>query len=64
MVISFEGAAARIGKSDLKNYAGTLSAGFTTLLEYRKTTLCHLAFLVVTFSLDVQDGQSVHASVV
>ncbi len=58
-------AAARIGKSDLKNYAGTLFAGFTTLPEIPQNDVAaQFGIPGGDVSLDVQDGQSVHAALV
>src|SRR5947207_1854797 len=58
-------AAARIGKSSVKSYAGTLFAGFTTLPEIpQNDVVAQFGIPRGDFSLDVQDGQSVHAAFV
>ena len=58
-------AAARIGKSDFKSYAGTLFAGFTTLPEIpQDDVVAQFGIPRGDVSLDVQDGQSVHAALV
>ena len=58
-------AAARIGKSDFKNYAGTLFAGFTTLPEIPQDDVAAQSGIPGgDVSLDVQDGQSIHAALV
>ena len=58
-------AAARVGQSDFKSYAGTLFAGFTTLPEIpQNDVVAQFGIPRGDFSLDVQDGQSVHAAFV
>jgi nucleotide-binding universal stress UspA family protein len=58
-------AAARIGKSDFKGYAGTLFASFTTLPEIpQDDVVAQFGIPGGDVSLDVQDGQSVHATFV
>src|SRR5712692_8593931 len=58
-------AAARIGKSDFKNYAGTLFAGFKTLPEVPQNDVVdQFGIPRGDVSLDVQDRQPVHASTV
>src|SRR5256885_13842745 len=57
--------AARIGKSDLKGDTGTLLAGFTTLPEIPQDhVVAQFGIPGGDVSLDVQDGQSVHAALV
>jgi hypothetical protein len=58
-------AAARIGKSDFKNYAGTLFAGSSTLPEIPQDDVVgQFGFPCGDLSLDVQNRQSVHAALV
>src|SRR5258708_5032970 len=62
---SFAEAAARIGQSDFKNYAGTLFAGFKTLPEIPQNDVAVESGIPSgDVSLDVQDGQSIYASLV
>ena len=58
-------AAARIGKSDFKGYAGTIFADFTILPEISQNDV--VAQSGIPFgdvSLNVQDGQSIYAALV
>ncbi len=58
-------AAARIGKSDFKNYAGTLFAGFTTVLEVPQDDVASQFGLPRgDVSFDIQNGQSIYAALV
>ncbi len=58
-------AAARIGKSDFKNYTGTLFAGLTTLPEIpQDDSVAQFGIPGGDVSLDVQNRQSVHAAFV
>src|SRR5207237_8141627 len=55
--------AAGIGKSDFKSYAGTLFAGPTTLPEIpQDDVVAQFGLPGGDVSLDIQDGQSVHAA--
>src|SRR5207302_10980735 len=58
-------AAARIGKSDFKSYASTLFARLTTLPQIpQDDVVAQFGLPRGDVSLDIQDGQSVHAAAV
>src|SRR5207244_5436861 len=58
-------AAARIGKSDFKSYAGSLFAGFTTLPKIpQDDVLTQFGIPRGDVSLNVQNRQSVYAALV
>ncbi len=58
-------AAARMGKSDFKNYASTLFTRFTTLPEIpQNDAVAQFGIPRRDVPVDVQDGQSVHAALI